>query len=104
MATATCSWLNTEFQICIPDGQWTTSPGVYIFTGLNFQRQWIPLYVGQTDSFAVRLANHERWDEARQLGATHVHALVVESEAIRGSLERQLIVALQPPLNVQLRS
>jgi hypothetical protein len=77
MATAT--WLTHEFTIYEMDTtNWNDVAGVYIFSGLNVQQtQWKALYVGITESFKTRHPNHERWEEAKRLGATHVHAKVV---------------------------
>ena len=100
---ATCTWLSTEFTVFSHADQWNNVGGVYIFSKLNQQQHWVALYVGETDSFASRLPNHERWQEARQLGATHVHARTVDAAGTRAALQEQLIVACQPPLNVQLK-
>lgn len=83
---------------------WNNVAGLYIFTGLNAQNLWVPLYIGQTDSFAERFANHERWKEAQSLGATHVHAKGIGKKADRDSIEGILIEQFQPRLNVQLRN
>jgi excinuclease UvrABC nuclease subunit len=100
----TVTWLTHEFvvyaQACTT---WHDVAGVYIFCGLTPQRQWRAYYIGQADSFQSRLPGHERWDEAARLGATHVHARVVPQAASRDTVERELIQAYQPPLNVQLR-
>ncbi len=80
---------------------WNAVAGLYIFAGTNSEGQWFPLYVGQAGSLAERIPTHERWQEAVQLGATHVHAKVVSLKATRDSLEDQLIQAYQPVLNVQ---
>ncbi|TXT21074.1 MAG: hypothetical protein FD138_4110 [Planctomycetota bacterium] len=95
--------MSYEFSVCTQDANWRDLPGVYIFCGINHQQRWIAHYVGQTDSFAERLPNHERWLEARQLGATHVHARVVSPMATRDQVERELIRGYQPRLNSQLR-
>ena len=77
-------------------------PGVYIFCFVDPQRNvWKPVYVGQADSIRDRLANHDRWDEARRLGATHIHAKAVSHEGSRLLIERELIQRFQPELNVQ---
>ncbi len=74
--------------------------GVYIFAGTSPDgRWWQAKYVGQTRSFAERLPNHERWEEAEQLGATHIHALVVSNKLERQTLEYLLIQNYSPALN-----
>lgn len=97
------AWEGHEFSIHAPTVNWSkTCGGVYIFAMLT-QEGWVPLYVGQCDCFCDRLTTHERWDEAAQLGATHVHARAVGQAASRDSLEELLIRTYQPPLNNQLR-
>lgn len=103
-----CSWPlgnNKSLVFNVYDPQtttWSEASGLYIFAYQNDASQWYPLYVGQTDNFSSRIPNHERWDEAARHGATHVHALVVPQAANRDTLERRLIVHLQPLLNDQL--
>jgi len=63
----------------------------------------VAVYVGQTDNFRTRIPQHERWSQAVRLGASHVHALVVPREDDRLRVERELIGAFQPALNVQER-
>jgi hypothetical protein len=80
--------------------KWKTVGGLYIFARAAGDR-WDPLYVGKTENFCTRIPSHERWDEARRLGATRVHALVVPLEANRVRLEAALIGLLKPPMNEQ---
>jgi hypothetical protein len=66
-----------------------------------------PLYVGETHNFRERFPGgrkHERWEEAQNLGATHVLAAVIPQEATRQAIEQDLIQTFQPPLNVQKKS
>ena len=97
------SWLTYDFEVYDTNTTWNDVPGLYIFTGLNQDNLWVPLYVGQAGSFADRLPGHERWEEARQLGATHVHARVERLAANRDTAEALLIEHYQPVLNVQHR-
>ena len=96
-------WLSHEFSIHSYEEQWNNASGIYIFAGVDSQGRWEPLYIGQADSFQDRIPSHEQWEPAVELGATHVHAMVVPLEYSRGLVERELIQAYQPPLNVQLR-
>ena len=73
-------WLSYEFYVCEIKEKWKDVGGVYIFTGVK-QGKWVPLYIGQTGSFRERIALHEQWDQAVPLGATHVHAKAIPSEA-----------------------
>jgi excinuclease UvrABC nuclease subunit len=100
----TVQWLSYQLTVYDPSTTtWHDVPGIYIFAGVNAGGYWKAIYVGKAKSFLNRLSNHEVWDEAARLGATHVHAMVVQQEAIRDTIEAQLIGAYQPPLNVQLK-
>lgn len=94
-------WLDRDFHVY--DARitaWNGVPGLYIFAREDSaQRVWCALYVGQTSSFEDRIPTHEKWPEARELGATHVHARVEEDAFLRTALERQLIQSFRPPLN-----
>jgi excinuclease UvrABC nuclease subunit len=83
-------------------GEWQKVAGLYIFAYFD-GKLWRPVYIGKTEDFSSRLPNHERWDEALQIGATHVHALAVPLEASRDTWERRLIEEHQPLLNEQYR-
>ncbi len=105
---STCKWPlgnneTLEFTVYTHDAAWNQTAGLYIFTYLGTDNLWHSLYVGQVDSFADRLPSHEKWSQALQLGATHVHALVVPLEANRDKWEKMLIQHLQPPMNQQFR-
>jgi len=98
----TVKWLSYDFHVLTLDASWTADGGIYIFTGLK-DNTWHPYYVGIADSLKVRLATHERWSEAVQLGATHVHARVASLAATREAIEKELIAQYQPPLNTHHR-
>jgi len=97
------NWLSYGFDVYSPNTTWNDVPGIYIFTGLNAVGRWRAFYIGQASSFKDRFANHENWAAAVRLGATHVHALVVQQAATRDNIEAELIAACQPSLNVQLK-
>lgn len=99
----TVTWGSYEFGIYSQADNWGDVAGIYIFAGKNQQGHWVALYIGQANSFAQRIPNHERWDEAARLGATHVHACGVKSATDRGIIEEQLIGMYQPRLNVHHR-
>lgn len=98
----TVRWLDVEFLVYpIHGATWNHVPGVYIFAGQRWPGgNWYPIYVGKTESFANRLPDHERETEALRMGATAVHARGVQLEADRSALERRLIEAYQPELNI----
>ncbi len=99
----TVAWLTYDFLVYEYSTTWNAVAGIYIFCGINQQGLWFPLYVGQAKSFAERVPGHERWREAVRLGATHIHARVVEQQATRDQIEAALIRAYQPALNDQLK-
>lgn len=98
------TWIKYEFEVLKKEGKWNKVGGLYIFAGLLTDPQgidqWFPYYIGQTGDFSDRIPNHEKWEEAVQLGATHVHARVVKTPLARGLIERELISSFQPPLNL----
>ncbi len=97
------NWLNHEFTVCKPDASWNDVGGVYIFCGINSKNQWQPYYIGKTDNFRNRIPSHEQWKSAAQLGATHIHAMTVQTEAMRDKIEKELVQTWKPPLNTQLK-
>lgn len=97
-------WLGYRFFVRDHEIDWPDVGGLYIFAGVNAEGDWIPYYIGQTDSFRNRLPNHERWLPAQFCGATHVHVRPEASAGTRDTLERQLIDAFQPALNKQLKA
>jgi hypothetical protein len=82
---------------------WNRTVGLYIFAQSTDATRWRAINIGQTDDFSSRMPDHERWNEAARLGATHVHAAVVPLAANRERLDKMLIQNFQAPLNVQLR-
>jgi excinuclease UvrABC nuclease subunit len=102
--TISVQWLSYDFTVYNPlMTTWNDVAGVYVFTGLDRIGRWIALYIGQADSLRTRLSRHEQWSPAVRLGATHVHAMVVPLQADRDRIERELIQAYRPTLNLQLR-
>lgn len=99
MSNQTCRWNGVELQILAKHSNWSKSAGIYIFAGVNANQKWVALYIGQASSFADRIPNHERWEDAVKRGATHVHACIVTTQSERDSLEESLIRTFQPPLN-----
>ena len=96
----TVNWSGHFFEVFLKNSNWSNAAGVYIFCGLT-ERGWRPFYIGQAQSFNGRIPNHDRWWEAVQLGATHVHAKVVPQAAMRDAIEEKLIGIYKPTLNTQ---
>lgn len=101
----TATWLGRyEFEVGKYGDEWLDNPAVYIFVRRGGHREPEPLYIGQTQGLAHRLRQHKngKWREARQAGATEIHAMVVYSRADRKRIERKLIEAYRPTLlNIQ---
>ena len=87
---------------------WGEAPLVYMFARRFFVlAKWEIPYVGQTGNAKKRPMppNHERWLEASQVyGATYILFHVASpDEAERRREERDLILALDPPMNDEYR-
>ena len=95
----TQEWLGREFNVYLHGADWNEVAGLYIFAYV-VGASWSPLYIGKTANFRTYLPTHPRWPEAVQLGATHIHAMVLQGEAARKRAEAELIQYYQPPLNV----
>ncbi len=90
--------------VCDYESEWNNLGGVYnLCRSNNLQNSWVPLYIGRTNNFKIRLSDHEQWSLAVRLGATKVLVLVEQSEFKRKILEDMLIQFFDPPLNKQLR-
>jgi hypothetical protein len=85
------------------NGSWNDIPGNYAFAHKNGQGFWVLSYLGIADSYSNRMCSHERWLDARMLGATHVLAHVNKDVKAREAEERDLIAKYNPPLNTQNR-
>lgn len=98
----TPSGVNLAFEAHPHQSSWNHVGGVYAFAHTS-AAGWQVHYVGQTNSFANRIPNHETWPSARRLGATHVLVTVITSAPMRDQVERELIRQWQPPLNTLLK-
>lgn len=107
MAAETYRWLKWEFcvwRVPLRGGvRWPETSGLYVFARLESKTKEAPRYralrVGQCLDFSARLPTHERWKEAEQLGMTHVHTRVVESQSLRDKIECLIWKEFDPPLN-----
>jgi hypothetical protein len=81
------------------ESDWTDAAGVFIFAAQISRGNWNPLFIGHTDSFEHSIPGHEKWPWAVILGATHVLACAVATQAMRCSVETEMIARLKPPLN-----
>ena len=103
----TVKWLGYEFTVYGDDTNWNEVAGLYVFVQHQVDTQgnpqWYAWYVGQTQSFSDRLPTHERWPEAVRKGANQIHARTEEDGLKREALEKELIEAYEPPLNLEHR-
>jgi hypothetical protein len=78
--------------------------GNYAFVKQLANGNFVPLYFGQADDLRARIPGHERGDDARKAGVTHVMGHTTQGgEQARLEEERDLIAQWNPPLNVQHR-
>jgi hypothetical protein len=101
------SFGNLNFGAFPKDSAWPATPGIYMFcqtVGLLGDIVNPPRYLGQTVSFAERLPDHDRWDEAAKLGANCVLIAPISNAHNRDKIERELIASLRPPLNTHYKA
>jgi hypothetical protein len=83
-------------------GNWNKVGGLYAFAYFDpVLNRWPILYIGKAKCLHTRMNNHERWQEAVDLGATHVLACVLGPESVREVWERELTEHYCPVLNKQ---
>jgi hypothetical protein len=93
----TCNWKGasgTSYNYHIhelPVGFNPNQPGNYIFTKLNSENRWIPIYIGQGDLGDRVSENHHQWTCIQRKGATHVHVHMNANEQSRLAEERDLL-------------
>ena len=90
-----------SYQVATIDTPWNNVAGNYAFASQTELGNWRVLYVGETGSLRESLANHALWPEAASFGCTHVLAhLNDDGDQARHLEEHDLVVGLEPPLNV----
>lgn len=65
--------------------------GNYIYTKLNTENHWVPIYIGQGDLSDRISPNHHKAECIERKGATHVHVHANANESKRLSEERDLL-------------
>ena len=98
----TFEWEDYEFRVLGPlEFAKIDEPGVYVFAAQIEEDDWIPIYVGQTNNFCQRFADHkhDKWVDAMRHEATHIHARNVSDEIERTRIEHVIIDKWDPPLN-----
>ena len=71
---------------------------VYIFTKQE-NRNYIPLYIGQTDNLKQRISNHEKWPCVMEYGVDSICVLGESNELSRRYIEHDLLDTGNPPCN-----
>ena len=83
------------------ESAWNSVAGNYAFASQTELGNWRILYVAETPSLRDSLPQHPLWPEALKFGCTHVLAHLNDDGAQARQLEEHdLIVALEPPMNV----
>lgn len=78
--------------------------GNYAFVKQLPNGNFVPLYFGEAEVLNVRVPNHDRWDDAKRHGITHVMGHTTPAgEQARLDEERDLIQQWNPPMNIQHR-
>lgn len=89
-----------RFQAYAPGGDLPAGPAVYAFARPGpGGRGWQPVFLSRTADLVRRLDRHERWEEARQLGATHILVHLRSERDAREAVEADLLASLRPVLN-----
>lgn len=89
-----------RFQALRPGPGLPGQAGVYMFARPSRDGlAWTPLYLSRTSNLERRFEGHERWQEARMLGATHVLVHTPEARDAREAVEADLMFSLRPVLN-----
>lgn len=89
-----------RFEALRPGPSLPVQPAVYVFARPSRDgRGWTPVFLSRTANLRKRFEGHERWEEARLLGATHVLVHMPEARDAREAVEADLLAALRPVLN-----
>lgn len=92
-----------RFFVMRPDAALLGEPAVYAFARPGpGPRRWTPVFVSRTADLARRIEGHERWAEARLLGATHVLAWFAPDREAREAAEADLLAVLRPAMHAPL--
>lgn len=104
LSVVTQSGLRLEFKAYDANlTTWNEVAGLYMFGKPIGLGSWELYYIGKTENFRQRLANHEHWPHASRLGCATILATVVPNTAMRGVWEEELIQRFRPTLNTQLK-
>lgn len=98
-------WLEKYLFTVVPKhGVVPVEPGLYILSARALKNQrWLPLYVGKTEYLDRRSSNHQNSSDDTRSQYSHFQYMVENDPNKRDLIEAELIQALQPPWNVQLK-
>ena len=92
----TCEWNGKSGQrysfhiYILPTSFDPNQPGNYIYTKIDSNNYWVPIYIGQGD-LNERVTNHHQASCIKNKGATHFHCHKNSVEANRLSEEKDLL-------------
>ena len=105
MADQTIIWVGAsgkqyEYWISSMGMAFVDEPGNYIFVKETSPNNWIPIYIGQTESLKNRLTDYEKVPCVMRYGATNIHAHTTSGgEQARKEEETDLLAKWDPPCN-----
>jgi hypothetical protein len=92
-----------QFEAYPIDATFNAVGAVYVFTKRTVDPSGsgshTPIYIGQTDSLADRIPNHEKWPCIKRENANCICVQLDDSERSRLQKEADLITAYHPPCN-----
>lgn len=92
-----------RFSLHRPNGKFPARAAVYAFVRpVQGAAAWAPVFLSRTANLSARMERHERWEEARRLGATHILVHQREERDVREFVEADLLATLKPVLNTPL--
>ncbi|MGE0045606.1 MAG: hypothetical protein AB7J28_06095 [Hyphomonadaceae bacterium] len=92
-----------RFTVHRPDGNFPVAAAVYAFARpVAGGRGWAPVFLSRTANLSARLERHERWAEARLLGATHILVHQRDERDVREFVEADLLETMKPVLNAPI--
>ena len=100
-----------EFRVYESSVDWHKVPevgGVYVFACRENQSGgWVPLYVGETEDFADRMPDHEKWSALVKEGNftrdnIYIHVLEVKDKSRRKDVQDELIQEYDPRWNSEI--
>ncbi len=100
-----CTWTGKSgkkysYEIHPMTESWADVPGNYIFAKETTPTNWVPVYVGETESLKDRLPNHNELPCVRRNGGTHIHAHTNSDAKARLAEEADLVALTpKPPCN-----